>query len=283
MIWVVLVLMAAAAAAMLLRPLVVSTVDPSAQSSSLSVYKSQLAEVDADLERGLISMAEADAARIEIKRRILALDTRAAGVRSSARSTLAVLCAGSAFAASSIGLYLTLGQPFLEGHPYNRADEETAVTQAASSEIEAMIGKLEQHLKAEPDDVEGWRALGWAQMQIGRSHAGVEALKKAASLAPSNVSMLAMYGEALVREAEGDVTDDAIAVFEKVLQLAPKDPRARFYKGLHLSQHDQGKAALDLWIEVIRDSPQDAEWLPSIRQQAKELATKMKLDPATVP
>jgi cytochrome c-type biogenesis protein CcmH len=157
------------------------------------------------------------------------------------------------------------------------------MTTATAGEVDAMIAKLQQHLKDKPDDVEGWKALGWAQMQIGRSHAGVEALRKAASLAPTDASVLAMFGEALVREAEGDVTDDALAVFEKVLVVAPKDPRARFYKGLYLSRNNQDREALDLWIAVIKDSPADAEWVPSIRQQAKDLAQKMGVDPATVP
>lgn len=283
MIWIVIALLSLIAAAMLVRPLVAAQNDNVAQSSSLAVYKSQLSEVDSDLQRGLIAATEAEAARLEIKRRILALGSAATIAAPPAASVPLVVVAAGAFAVFSIGLYLYLGQPMLAGHPYALVEEQEAVADATSSEIEGMISKLEQHLKAEPDDVEGWRALGWAQMQIGRSRAGAEALKKAASLAPLNASMQAMYGEALVREAEGDVTDEAIEVFERVLQIAPQDPRARFYKGLYLSQHDQGKAGLDLWIEVIRNSPADAEWLPSIRQQAKELALKLKLDPASIP
>ncbi|MDY6861344.1 MAG: c-type cytochrome biogenesis protein CcmI, partial [Pseudomonadota bacterium] len=39
---------------------------------SLVILKDQLSEIDTDQERNLISVTEADAARVEIKRRILA-------------------------------------------------------------------------------------------------------------------------------------------------------------------------------------------------------------------
>jgi hypothetical protein len=38
-----------------------------------------------------------------------------------------------------------------------------------------------------------------------------------------------------------------------------------------------------MWIELIKDSPKDAEWLPQIRKQARDLALKLKIDPKTVP
>jgi cytochrome c-type biogenesis protein CcmH len=283
MIWFVMTAMVAIALVMVLRPFFDRPSDDTPANKSLAVYRDQLAEVDADLERGLISAPEAEAARLEIKRRILALDTTQAAATATGTSRTGAIVTGGVVAALSVGLYLYLGKPMLPGHPYRAEEEQTAMGTAAAGEVEGMIAKLQQHLKDKPDDLEGWRALGWAQMQIGRSQAGVDALRKAAALAPTNASVLAMLGEAMVRQAEGDVTDEALSVFDRVLAIAPKDPRARFYKGLHLSRNNQDRAALDLWIDVIKDGPADAEWIPSIRQQAKDLAQKMGVDPATVP
>ncbi|PMX83578.1 c-type cytochrome biogenesis protein CcmI, partial [Pseudomonas sp. GW460-C3] len=45
------------------------------QGSEVAVYKDQLAEIERDLAAGLIAAPEAEAARIEISRRLLAADS----------------------------------------------------------------------------------------------------------------------------------------------------------------------------------------------------------------
>ena len=68
MIWVLLIILAAISSWFVIRPLLQPEGDQEASSSSLDVYRSQLVEVDADLARGIISTAEADAARLLDKR-----------------------------------------------------------------------------------------------------------------------------------------------------------------------------------------------------------------------
>jgi cytochrome c-type biogenesis protein CcmH len=180
-------------------------------------------------------------------------------------------------------LYAQLGRPQLPGKPYSLQQEQAAVSEAATNELDAMIAKLTSHLATSPEDLQGWRALGWAQMQTGRTADGVKALARAAELAPKDAAVLSMYGEGLVREADGKVTPQALVIFERVIAIAPADPRARYYKGLQLMQDGKLKEAFEIWVVVIKESPPDAEWLPSIREQAKELAAKINVDPKSVP
>jgi cytochrome c-type biogenesis protein CcmH len=283
MIWVLLIVLAAISSWFVIRPLLQPEGDQEASSSSLEVYRSQLVEVDADLARGIISTAEADAARVEIKRRILNIEEapdRVSGPRVSRSIAVAsgILCAGLAAL-----LYAQLGRPLLPGKPYSLQQEQAAVSEAATNELDAMIAKLTSHLATSPEDLQGWRALGWAQMQTGQTAEGVKALARAAELAPKDASVLSMYGEGLVREADGKVTPQALAIFERVIAIAPADPRARYYKGLQLMQDGKLKEAFEIWVVVIKESPPDAEWLPSIREQARELAVKINVDPKTVP
>lgn len=283
MIWIVLTCLTLIAVWFVVQPLFWKGTSTDASASSLSVYRAQLNEVEADLGRGLINAAEAESARIEIKRRILALGVPANNSETAIISRATALGVGVIFSVSVAGIYLSLGSPSLPGQPFTVDREPAALSDNAAPQLDAMIEKLVTHLKSKQDDAEGWRALGWAQIQVGKTEEGVGALRKAAALAPNNVSILSMFGEGIVRLANGDVTDEALAAFERVLVLDAKDPRARFYKGLYLSRHGQGQKALALWIEIIRDSPPDAEWLPSIRSEARALAEKLKVDPAMVP
>lgn len=283
MIWVLLVVLAVISTWFVIRPLLLSDAEQNASSSSLEVYRSQLVEVDADIARGIITTAEADAARVEIKRRILNLEEAPDRVSGPKVSQTMAVTVGAVCAGLAAMLYAQLGRPQLPGRPYSLQQEQAAVSEAATNELDAMIAKLTSHLATSPEDLQGWKALGWAQMQTGRTADGVKALARAAELAPTDAAVLSMYGEGLVREAEGKVTPQALALFERVIAIAPADPRARYYKGLQLMQDGKLKEAFEIWVVVIKESPPDAEWLPSIREQARELAAKINVDPKSVP
>ena len=231
----------------------------------------------------MISAAEADAARLEIKRRILAASSssapaRAATVRGVRPLALAVAVG---VAGVSLAIYLALGRPGLPAQPYDPAIERQAVGEDMLLQIDGMVGRLAERLKKQPNDGEGWRMLGWSYIQLGRVDEGIAALKRAVALDDKNGALRSLLGEALFQQAGGKVTPEALAAFEEALKRDAKDPRARFYVGLGLMQADKDREALDAWIAIVRDGPADAEWLPAIRAQARELAVKLKLDPKT--
>jgi len=282
-LWGTIAILSVLAIVYVMWPLLSAQGGVSEDQTSLSVYRSQLAEVDADLARGIISPAEADAARIEIKRRILGSAKTRDDMREGRLPLPAMIVGGLVSLVLSIGLYLHLGSPSLPGKPYSLTAEQEALSKAVVSEFDAMMAKLESHLEANPDDVEGLKAMGWAQMRAGKPDKAIGALKRAVGLAPKDMQLQALFGETLVEAAGGKVSDEALKAFNRVLVANAKDPRALYYKGLRLSQTGEPKAALDLWIQLIKDSPKDAEWLPQIRKQAQDLALTLKVDPKTVP
>lgn len=281
MIWATLGLLWLAAFIVVLPPLLRSQRAGTRAERDLAVYRDQLAEVDADAARGLISAADAEGARIEIKRRILALgpDEEAREAAKASRPLAAAVAV--AIVGVSLALYLSLGRPGLPSRPYDAAAEQRAEVEAMAQQIDQMVARVEARVKAAPNDAQAWRILGWSYLQLGRMDESVKALKRAAELDKADGTVRSMLGEALVRAADGKVTAEAEAVFDEALKRAPKDPRARFYKGLALAQAGKDRAAFDLWVAVLRDGPADADWVPGIRAQAQALAVKLKLDPKT--
>lgn len=280
MIWLAFAVLALLAVIVVLPPLVRRAPD-AARATELAVYADQLKELDADLERGLISAVEADAARTEIKRRILAVPQPSAAAAAKAPSRAAAIAFGTVLIAASLGTYLALGRPTLPSRFYDAAAEREAGGKEMLAEVEAMVARLAERLKAEPNNPQGWRMLGWSYVQLGRVKDGIDALARAITLDPKNAALRSQYGEALVQDADGQVTPDALAAFDEALKYDAKDPRARFYKGLHLLQSGHDRDAFDLWVALIREAPADAEWLTGLRAQARELATKLNLDPKT--
>jgi cytochrome c-type biogenesis protein CcmH len=251
------------------------------RATDLAVYRDQLKELEADLERGLISPAEADAARNEIKRRILAAPQTAAPEQKNRRTRTTAIALAAIVLQLSLGFYWLSGRPELPSRFYDAKAEQDAAGNQMLAEIASMVDRLAERLKAQPNDAKGWRMLGWSYVQLGRVKEGIDALARAVTLDPKNAALRSQYGEALVQDADGAVTPDALAAFEEALKHDAKDPRARFYKGLHLVQSGKEKEAFDLWTQIIREAPKDAEWLPGLREQTQALAAKLKLDPAT--
>lgn len=283
MIWLVFGVLTLGAIAIVLAPLF-SRADARSEASDVAVYRDQLMEIDRDLERGLISPAEAGDARAEIKRRILAVPARRRALDAHLPQG-AVASAGIGVVAFCIMLYLALGQPDLPGHPYDAGAVQAAQIaqeKALVAQVEAMIAALAARVESDPRDHKSWRLLGWTYIQIGRFKEGVDALSRAVALDPNSADLQSQYGEALVRAAGGRVTPEARKRFDAALTRDAKDARARFYRGLELAQNGKEKEALALWVQIIRDGPSNAAWMASVRAQASELAVKLKLDPETV-
>lgn len=64
--------------------------------------------------------------------------------------------------------YARFGTPSAwKGVPVAQTEEEAGHGNA-TGQIEAMVGKLEERLKAQPDDAEGWSMLGRSYSALGR-------------------------------------------------------------------------------------------------------------------
>ena len=118
-LWFVFALMTVAAIFAVLWPLSRGTA-PQAGGSEAAVYRDQLAEIDRDVAAGLIGVSEAEAARVEIGRRLLAA---ADGERDlPARSNLGLRRASAVVALvglpiAAVTFYLSLGSPRLGDFP----------------------------------------------------------------------------------------------------------------------------------------------------------------------
>ena len=79
LLWIILACLTAIVLLVLLRPLAGQGIDGgSADAFDSAVYRDQLGEIESDRARGLIGEEEAEAARVEIARRLLAADSKAA-------------------------------------------------------------------------------------------------------------------------------------------------------------------------------------------------------------
>jgi cytochrome c-type biogenesis protein CcmH len=69
-------------------------------------------------------------------------------------------------------------------------------------DVNTMIERLADRLKTSPNDIEGWRMLGWSYFQTGRYQQAATAYAKAVELEPSSAEFKRAYEDAKAKAAE---------------------------------------------------------------------------------
>ncbi|MBR0852951.1 c-type cytochrome biogenesis protein CcmI [Bradyrhizobium liaoningense] len=236
------------------------------QGSEVAVYKDQLAEIERDLGAGLIAAPEAEAARVEIGRRLLA----AAGSKPAVepKSSLkwrraAAVLALVGLPLVAIGVYVPLGSPRLQDFPL--AQRERGSGSGMAQSLENLVVQVEQHLEKNPTDGRGWNVLAPVLERLGRFDDAVRAYRNALTYSGESAERRSDLGEALSAAAGGVVTAEAKAEFERAHALSADDPKANYFLGLAAEQDGRKDDAVTIWRALLAKAPADAPWRPLVQ------------------
>jgi cytochrome c-type biogenesis protein CcmH len=262
-LWIIFALMTGAAILAVVWPLGRVARTPGG-GSDVAVYKDQLREIDRDRAAGLIGETEAEAARLEVSRRLLAAADTAVAASSAPTATVRSRRHGAAaiavvvvLAIGPLSLYVALGSPNIQGEPaFARVS-----TPRGNESIANLVSQVEAHLASNPNDGTGWELLAPIYMRLGRFDEAVEARKKALMLNGETATRDADLGEAQAAAANGVVTADAKASFERAVARDPKDARARYFIGLAAEQDGKPEEAAAIWRALLADAPSGAQWV----------------------
>ena len=291
--WLLAAVMTAIALGFVLVPLLRrGAVSASRADHDLTIYRDQLEELEADVTRGIVSGDDATAARLEIQRRMLAVDKKqqAESAPTQVSKGGVVRWTGVGFLvlavpALAVALYLSMGTPGLPSQPLAARDTSGQTQQAATEGIdinEAIVG-LQARLAEDPADLEGWLMLGRTFMTLERYDEAIISLRQAASISGDEPAIQAMLAEAMVLGADGMITAEATRLFEAVLAASPNDPAARYYLGLAFAQSGRVQMALDMWIDLAADTPIDAPWRAHIVGAIEKAAAEIDVELADIP
>jgi cytochrome c-type biogenesis protein CcmH len=266
LLWFLLALMTAAASLAVLWPL--GHAADVQSGSDLAVYRDQLDEIARDRAAGLIGESEAQAARNEVSRRLIAAADAAEfshllPIGSPLwRRRAAAVAAVVVVPLVAVALYLTVGSPQLPGQPLEA--RLRAVHQDKS--ITSLVSQVEAHLESNPDDARGYEVLAPVYLRLGRFNDAVNARRKLLMLNGENAERQSDLGEALVAAANGIVTAEAKTNFDRALALDRNELKARFFVGLAAEQDGDRTGAAATWRSMLEGAPGDAPWLPIVRE-----------------
>ena len=236
-------------------------------------YHAQTAEIERQAKAGQLGTEEAEAAKAEAARRLIAAASKFSGAASAdpgARNAaaLAVLILLPAF---SLGAYLRYGSPGLADAPL----ASRAAPPLENFDLIEAIARIEAHLAKNPEDGKGHAVVAPVYMKSGRFADAARAYEAALRFDGETPERQAGYGEALMFREQGVVTRAAKAAFARALALDAKLDKPRFYLGLAASQDGNAADALKFW-KPLRDETQ----APALRQRLDEEIAKLEPAPA---
>ena len=261
-LWFVLSLMTAAAVFAVLWPLS-RRAAPLVGGNDVRVYRDQLEEIGRDHAAGRIGEAEAEAARIEVSRRLLSAaekDSGAVTSSSSRRRRTVALAALILLPALSGGLYLALGSPLLPGQPL-----AARIGPQGTPPMPQLVAQVEAHLERNPQDGRGWEVVAPVYMQLSRFDDAARAWRNAVTYSGATAPRESNLGEALTLSANGVVTAEAKQAFERAMTLDANDAKARYFIGLAAEQDGRKEEAATIWRKLLASAPADAPWAGFVR------------------
>ncbi len=263
MFWIIIALLTAAVALVLTYPLMRSKgIADTAREGEVAVYRDQLAELQRERASGLIGETEAEYARAEIGRRLLAAasdKTGEASAMSPRKHNALASIVTVLLPLMGLCLYLYMGSPNTPDMPL------AARLEKPGNDMNLMIAKAERHLAQNPDDGAGWDVLAPIYFKTMRLGDAEMAYRNAIRLQGENAPRLTGLAETLIATNDGVVVEDARSALEDAEKMSPGNPRVRFYLALSLEQAGKTDEARNAFAALLKDSPEGAPWIPLVQ------------------
>ncbi|SFS07146.1 cytochrome c-type biogenesis protein CcmH [Yoonia litorea] len=291
--WTVCALLAVAVTAMIVTPLL-RPQDVPDENPDVAIYRAQLDEIDKDLERGLLEADEAERARAEVARRLIAANKEASPQAGQGGPTKGLsLVIGLTLLAVTFGVYWTSGAPGYGDLPLqarlaasdemraNRPDQAALEAVAPTppqndlpADYVAAIEQLREIAPTRPDDLEAWERLAFHEVEMRNYAAAVDAQQQVIAI-KGDEALLTDYQRLLdlkVVAAGGLVSPEAEELIREILVRDDGNIAARYYLGALYNQTDRPDIALRLWRTIIEGGDPQNFHVASARAQASDAA-----------
>ncbi|MGB0959873.1 MAG: c-type cytochrome biogenesis protein CcmI [Halocynthiibacter sp.] len=266
--------------------------------SETAFYKSQLANIERDFERGVLSDLDAKNLRSEVARNLIAADQREkeGGVTSSLSNGAKYAISGGVMVvlvAALFGLYPSMGA---QGYPDMPLKERIAQAKElrknrpSQTEFESrlpvfsdagvnarhleLVKQLRLALEARKEDLEGHRLLASNEAAMGNYQAAHKAqIKVIEILGPKATDTdYAILADLMIQAGRGYVSPEAETALTRSLQVNPDNQMARYYSGLMFAQNMRPDLAFRIWRPLYEASSADAPWVPPLVDQLPHVA-----------
>ena len=273
---------------------------------AIETLRAQLQQLKELHEAGTLAAPAYEAARAPLERRLVDLVTggASAGLPPPAAPAVAVAHPSAAaepaaarpslqlVALLSVGVlavaiagYAWTGAPgLISGLPAATAsapgDAPAHAQQPTPEQIAAMVDKLAQRLKDQPDDAEGWTMLARAYMVLGRAADAVPAYAKAVALSPNDAGLLADYADTLAVQNGRQLEGEPMKLIERALKAEPGNLKALALAGTAAFDRKDYALAVTHWERLMQGVPADSAYRNQVQAGIDEARQLGKMPPS---
>ena len=260
--WIIASLLLLCALFILIRGLLKSPAkaDEPTDNVDISIFEQRLAELETDLENGLLTEHDVESIRKEIQLSLLnhgkkKEDNAVKQIRISTKNTAIII--GCIVPLLVLSLYFYLGRPDLIGNLQSNSPHHSA--DLTSAQIEQMVNGLEQRLQEEPDNVDGWLMLYKSNMVLKHYNKAVIAAEKLYKLVGDEPGILLRYADALAMANGNSLAGKATELINRALELDPNNVNGLWLAGMAANERGEYQVAIDYWQRTLPGLKEDPE------------------------
>lgn len=279
--WVIVAGLILAALAMLVPALLKKQlpVDDDHQQRNIKIARQRLAELKQQLQEGVLTQTQFDEQYTELQL-ILNDDIEAAAVvqPSTQQGRWIIPMLAVLIPCLSLLIYLLLG----DSNAINKAELQANESKAAEN-IAQMIGKLEQRLQQQPDDIEGWKMLARSYSYLQQYQQAADVYAKLYRMQPEDIDVQLQYANNLAMSRGGRMAGEPEQLIGRVLQKQPENNNALWLAGVAKAEQGDYKQAKHYWEKLAALLPANSESLPQVRQMLAALDAELAKQAAAMP
>lgn len=251
--------------------------------ANLAILRDQLAELERERQEGTLDAQSFAESYKELQRRLLdevdvtgrvtvspgasTSDLSGASPSSSRRTVFALLLL--------LPLLALLGYALL-GNP-RALDPLQRQARLSPSQIETMVAGLEDKLRQNPDDSQGWLMLARSYKVLEKFPEAVKAYDQVSELVNQDPNLLADYAETISQAQGGSLQGKPGELIDRALKLDPNAPQALLLAGAAARERRQFAVAADHWSRLLAQlepGSAEAETLSAVVAQVRQLAAQ---------
>ncbi len=259
---------------------------PEDEAVATAIFRDHKRQLDADFAAGTLSASDRDAAQAELVARLggeLAIEPAVATTSSDRSRWIAALVLVAVVPIVAGVLYVLLGNPAAVNAPAAPAMSAAAphgAGDATDPQIVAMIDRLAEKMKANPDDPKGWVLLGRSYLKMGRYDDALAAFAEASKRLPENASLLADQAEAIAMTQGRKLSGRPAELLKRALEIDPDDPKTIAMSGAAAAERGDADTAIKHYQRLKTMVPPNSEDSQQIDQVIAELQASRKGAPA---
>ena len=274
--WIVALAVVATTLVVLARPLLrggkpVADAAPPEMDAATAVYRDQKRQLDVDLAAGAISTTEHEAAQEELVHRLgaeIAKRPTATEAGDTRTPWIAIVVLVAIVPVASVLLYQLLGNPAAMKAQAPPAEH----SKVSDEDMRAMVEKLAQRMKTNPDDPKGWILLARSYAALGRFAESSGAFAEAAKRLPDDAQLYADWADSAAMAQQRKLAGKPEELIARALAIDPNNRKALALSATVLLERGDVSGSLARWRELKQKVAPDSEDAREIDRVIAELS-----------